>query len=533
MNKNFFSNLISSTQVYHIIILYIIFFFVILFLNPQLLGTEENIKHFSTYHRDDIVFVYNSLLYSEGFQIHHLDHPSLFTYIIFSTFYKIFNFFGFIDFNDLKGFLNSENIDISLSKLFFISRLVIQIISLGIILLFYKIAEKYSKDKLISFLISILFIFTIGFTSASNRIESGLISIFFILFSFYFLIKFYEPLNNKGIKNFCLVCIFIFSAMMQKKIVFFLIPFLFFSSIFLIKKNYIEYFKYKYLNISFYKYALFSLYIVVFLFILLKTVINNTFFLSRDLDFVFLTTVYFGLNLILFFYIYFFQNKIYTNLLTYNIVIGLTYFIYKYFLIYFFSAPIAVWSISFTNFIGQLNMFAGSEDIKGANEFNNLSIYFKTITNNFYVVIEKYILSYSFHSVLFWSNILLFLLNIKKYNLTKFISLIILLLGFLIIQSILLFRYEQDTYYLNSEMFLLLALSLNLSFVVNKIKSIIFVAFIFIFTFNQISKSINLLKETNLRSYCNNLDYGFYKYYTSKIPNEVISNICINYSGSK
>ena len=35
---------------------------------------------------------------------------------------------------------------------------------------------------------------------------------------------------------------------------------------------------------------------------------------------------------------------------TFNIVIGATYLIYKYFLVYFLSAPIAIWSISFTNF---------------------------------------------------------------------------------------------------------------------------------------------------------------------------------------
>ena len=205
LNKKNFYNLLINNQTFHILTLYIIFFCLILFLNGQLSVSEQNIKHFSTYFRDDIVFVYNSLLYSEGLEVHHLDHPSLFTYFIFPIFYKFFNFLGFISFDDLKGFLKSENIDISLSKLFFISRFAIQIISLGTIFLFYKISEKYSKDKLISFLITILFIFSIGFTSASNRIESGLISMFLALISFYFLIKFYETLNKKGLKYFCLV----------------------------------------------------------------------------------------------------------------------------------------------------------------------------------------------------------------------------------------------------------------------------------------------------------------------------------------
>ena len=534
LNKKNFFNLLINNQTFHILTLYIIFFFLILFLNGQLSISEQNIKHFSTYFRDDIVFVYNSLLYSEGLEIHHLDHPSLFTYIIFPIFYKIFNFLGFINFDDLKGFLNSENIDVSLSKLYFISRFAIQIISLGTIFLFYKISEKYSNDKLISFLITILFIFSIGFTSASNRIESGLISMFFVLLSFYFLIKFYENLNKNGLKYFCLVFLFIFSSMMQKKIIFFLIPFLFLSSIFLIKQNSIEYFKYKFLNIkSLYKYLLFSVYLVVFSFISLKTIINNTFFLPRDLDFIFLTTSYFGLNLILFYFIKFFQNKNYSNLLTYNIVIGVTYFVYKYFLVYVLSAPVAVWSISFTNFMGQLNMFVSSEEIKGVHEFSNFSNYIDKLISNFKLVINKYIFSYSYHSILLWANFLFFLFNFKKYRLIKFASILILLIGFLIIQSILLFRYEQDTYFLNSEILLLLALSLNFSFELKKIQSAIIVILLFTFTFSPIYKKLIFLKNENSKSYCDHIDVGFYKYYTNKIPTDVISNLCVNYDASK
>ena len=46
----------------------------------------SNTPALSTYFRDDIVFVYNSLLYSQGLDIHHLDHPSLFTYFFFFNF---------------------------------------------------------------------------------------------------------------------------------------------------------------------------------------------------------------------------------------------------------------------------------------------------------------------------------------------------------------------------------------------------------------------------------------------------------------
>ena len=57
------------------------------------------ILNHSTYFRDDIVFVYNSLLYADNLEIHHLDHPSLFTYFYF-LFLKIFHLIGFINLVD-------------------------------------------------------------------------------------------------------------------------------------------------------------------------------------------------------------------------------------------------------------------------------------------------------------------------------------------------------------------------------------------------------------------------------------------------
>ena len=64
-------------------ILFSVFFLLIFNINSSLSFTEDYLKHWSTYHHDDIVFVYNSLLYLEGIELHHLDHPSLFTFIIF------------------------------------------------------------------------------------------------------------------------------------------------------------------------------------------------------------------------------------------------------------------------------------------------------------------------------------------------------------------------------------------------------------------------------------------------------------------
>ena len=83
------------------LILFSVFFLLIFYINSSLSFTEDYLKHWSTYHKDDIVFIYNSLLYLEGLEQHHLDHPSLFTFIIFPFFYKVFYHIGYIDFYNL------------------------------------------------------------------------------------------------------------------------------------------------------------------------------------------------------------------------------------------------------------------------------------------------------------------------------------------------------------------------------------------------------------------------------------------------
>ena len=532
--KNFF-----GISILHLILLFILFVVLIVILNSSLSFNADFIKHWSTYFRDDIVFVYNSLLYNEGLDQHHLDHPSLFTFIIFPLFYKLFFFLGGLDFYNLSGFIESNNINLSLSKLFYISRFAIYIFSIGIIFLIYKIASEFFARSIDAFIISFLFIFSAGFTSASNRIESGLIALFFLLLAFYFLLKFFQTSKKNNLIYLIFVFLFIFSAMMQKKIIYFSMPFLFISSFMFLKKNELIYYKYEiFKNYSTYKILLFFLYLLVFLFITFKTITNNTFHLSRDLDFAFLIANYLGLNLLLFFYIKFYQNEFYQNLLTYNLLFGFVYFFYKYFLIFFFSAPEAIWSIAFTNFLGQLNMFVSSENVKGAFSFGSFGLYFLDLISNLKFVLKKYFFSFTFQSVLIWTNLILFFININKIEFKEKISIASLFFGFLFIQSIILFRYEQDTYYLNSEFLLLFSLSIILRYFQFNFKYLIIVFVVIGFSLTSEINHLKKIKNENLISFCHvfeneekfkNAD-GFYDYWTNKIPLDTRKKFCIDYN---
>ncbi len=528
---------IKINQNIYLLILGIFFLLIVFYLNPNLFILDiKYIKHWTTYHHDDIVFVYNSLLYAEGLDQHHTDHPSLFTFIIFPFFYKLAFYLGFIDFYDLSGFLITNDINFALSKLFFISRLCIQLFSLGIIYIFYKIIIKYTSNNISAFFLTFCLIISTGFSSSSNRIESGLIAVFFILLAFYLFLKFLEKKDKKNLVYLMLVFLLIFSGMMQKKIIYFTLPFLFISSLMFLKQNKIEYSDYKILNSSFlnYKYFLFIPFLLIFLFISYKTVINNTFFLDRDLDFIFLIANYSGFNLLFFLYIRNYQDHYYKNLLTYNILFGCTYFLYKYFLIYFFSAPIGIWSISFTNFLGHLNMFTSSESIKDEFNFGSLYLYFKDFVENLKLVILKYFFTLSFQSLLIWLNAILYLFVFKKIKLKVKLSIYTLLIGFLFIQSVILFRYEQDTYFLNSEFFLLFSLAILLKYFETNIKSLIIsCTFLILLIFSNI-EHFDKIKTNNRISYCLSFeDFDrtdmFYQYWTSKIPLEKRKEFCNDY----
>lgn len=512
------------------ILLCLTFTIITLYLNPSFDFTINSLKHWSTYNRDDVVFVYGSLIYNDGFEQHHLDHPSLFTFIFTSFFYKIFYFFGFLEHYSLNGFIESnDNINFSLSKLFFVSKLVILFFSLLTVLILYKIFVLISSNKFNSFFLSFLFLCSTGFLSSSNRLESGLLSLFFLVCGIYFFLKFANSKNKLNIIFFIIAFIFLFSAMMQKKIIYFCIPFLLFSIIPAINKNNIYYIKYKKISrLLDYKIILGFTYLCVFFFITYKTIINNTFFLSRDLDFIFLTLNYIGLNLVLFYYIKFYQNKYYDNLLTFNISIGSTYLLYKYFLIFFFSAPVAIWSISFTNFMGHLNMFVNNGEIKGALSFDSTYLYIIFLLKHFKYVFFKYLLTFSFQSFLIWANIGLFFFNFKKIDFLKKIIIFLVFSGFFLVQSIILFRYEQDTYFLNSEILLIFPLIYLFEYI--KEKKIFIIVLILIISSNNI-KFINSIKYNNTQSYCGyileNKDFTrYYDYWTQKIPKKLVLNFC-------
>ena len=104
----------------------------------------------------------------------------------------------------------------------------------------------------------------------------------------------------------------------------------------------------------------------------------------------------------------------------------------------------------------------------------------------------------------------------------------LLFLGFFIVQSVILFRYEQDTYFLNSEILLILPLVYSLEFLrLNKVIIFLLISLIPLSNFPLIKSK----KYENSKSYCNTIlanknftDY--YDYWTKHLPKNVVFNFC-------
>ena len=176
-------------------------------------------------------------------------------------------------------------------------------------------------------------------------------------------------------------------------------------------------------------------------------------------------------------------------------------------------------------------MFTSSESIKDEFDFASLYLYFKGFAENLTLVILKYFFTFSFQTLLVWINIILFLFLFKKINLKIKISIYTLFIGFLFIQSVILFRYEQDTYFLNSEFFLLFSLGIilkNFEFNIrNLVISFTFMILLFFSNYQHFEK----IRINNEISYCKSFeDFErtdmFYQFWTNKIPIEYRKKFC-------
>jgi len=156
---------------------------------------QMNSQHWSSHFDSDWFNIYNILLMKSGFVQDFYDHPAFTLFFINSIFLQIYEFFdNSINYN-IQQIQNAINLDEYFKKIFIIGRLVNAIFHCATIYLLHLILIKFNISKLISILFIFSFVFSNFFLINLFQIRPEIISVFFVLLSFYFIIRFNENKN--------------------------------------------------------------------------------------------------------------------------------------------------------------------------------------------------------------------------------------------------------------------------------------------------------------------------------------------------
>lgn len=512
-------------------ILVFIFFsfliFAILNYTNNFYNTENNLRHWTTIH-DELHQVYNALLYNNGFKHEYIAHPSAILILLLSIQIKIFQLLTFIDISNINEFISSSDLENNLNKLFFVSRSLIAFISIIFSISVYLFFKLITKEVFISFLLTIIFIFSSGFLTVVNTIGSEQLSALLLFLSLFFLCNFLTKKEKSELYLF-LFFIFIFASIIQKMQVFFLIiPSLFSLVYFLRDKNDLNLSK---LNFNYTKKNFFLIFFFVSLIIFLKS-----FVAYKSIEsFGFLITNYFLLNLLFYFFIKKYQSEIYKNLIIYNILLISSYILLKLVFSFHPSSNLEIFNISFARMFTYIKSYI-AKDAEGFLPIDNSFEYVSHFFYYFKIVINKFFLQVNFQSLLIYFNLGCLLVFCNK-NIKAYISTFLLISIFLYIQVFSSFRSgEYYSYFIFSEFFLILSLAILLNDIKRTyFKRILVSLFIIPLIFNNF-ELINTQKFVNNRNSCGVLFVSdeqiemryntHYKTWTNKFPLEIVKQFC-------
>ena len=74
-------------------------------------------RHWSSRFDQELTFAYNALLFNSGMKHEFIDHSAYFTILFLSIFIRIAELLNFIDFYNLRTFLEKDNLDVSLQQI--------------------------------------------------------------------------------------------------------------------------------------------------------------------------------------------------------------------------------------------------------------------------------------------------------------------------------------------------------------------------------------------------------------------------------
>lgn len=469
---------------------------------------------------ENTIFIYNSLHPYFDLPNPNLQYPGTFSYIINSLIFKIFindfnSFSEIIDLEDPTIFLNHTlKVFINIQFFYYTSFLLIV----------FQIFKKIINDSELSFLITLLLIFSSPFLYLVQilRIEND--ALFFFSLSFLFFIKFLEK------DSYIYFFLFLFSliVMLFIKVIF---VFTLYSYIFLIL-----FFKYEKIKNNFcYKNFLKTIFTVNLIYFFILFLIQNYVAKSIEYSAIIFSTFTYGL---VFGSIYYFLklNKININkiLLTSFLVVILILII-----IYYFKAS----NVNIFYVLYPYELLVNEHN----KNFESVGLDWISL---FLSVIKKIFANISNFKITILEIVILLSLPFLKIEKKKFLFLIILLFNYLLFKISYLVKYhhyyETITFFILFLMFSSLAFNLKKKIILMILCCFIIINFNYAFisplspftSNNRIDNKISNLKILNdfckLSNLTNeefkNLDhnYEYALYYTPKLFNQsMIDKVCL------
>jgi hypothetical protein len=154
-----------------------------------------NSQHWSSHFDSDWFNIYNILLIKSGIVQDFYDHPAFTLFFINSIFLQVYELFDNSISYNIQQIQNAGNLDEYFKKIFIIGRLVNAIFHCGTIYLLHLILIKFNINKVINILFIFSFVFSNFFLINLFQIRPEIISVFFVLLSFYQIIRFNENKN--------------------------------------------------------------------------------------------------------------------------------------------------------------------------------------------------------------------------------------------------------------------------------------------------------------------------------------------------
>jgi len=252
------------------------FFYFTFFLSTNYFPLD---RHWSSFYDHELTLAYNALLFNSGKLHEYVEHSGYFTILFLSIFFKILNVFDLLSVYKISLFNQNNDLDQDLQNLIYFTRLFGMFsISIFCLVAFWTF-NLFSKNKLLSFLITVILFLSLGTYNHFFQLRTELISMIFLMMSFFCLSFLFLEKQNFIKKYLIFFFLFLYCAILNKAQVFFYLPFILLIIYLTKPKNniYFNFENYKFLEN---KYFLQYFFLLIITYFLLKLITETASILS-------------------------------------------------------------------------------------------------------------------------------------------------------------------------------------------------------------------------------------------------------------